>query len=143
MLRPIRVRHLIASILQRKASYTTVDPGTVGVIPLRMRVRESSIGWFNLDETPASIAGHKAQTTLASSTTKPSRALWRPGDADRRAVGRSIVGSRSIRRQRATFYQRDTSDRELCDDGFDGDGIGADGDRIRKPRYQHRTWPMR
>jgi hypothetical protein len=132
------VRHLIASILQRKASYTTVDRGAVGIIPLRMTVRERSIGSFNLDETPASIVGHKAQTRLASSATKPSRALWRPCDADCRAVGRLIVGSQSIRRRRLKFGQRDTSDGGLCDDEFDGDGIGTDGDRIQKPRYQHR-----
>jgi hypothetical protein len=139
VVRYIRVRHLIASILQHNASSTTVDPSTVGIIPLRMTVRESFISSFDLDEAPASIAGHKAQTTLASSATKPSRELWRPCDADRRAVGRLLVGSRSIRRQRATFCQRDASDGGLCDDGFDGDGIGADGERIQKPRYQHRT----
>jgi hypothetical protein len=48
-------RHRVGSILQRKASYTTIDRGAVGIIPVQMTVRESSVRWLNLDWTPASM----------------------------------------------------------------------------------------
>jgi hypothetical protein len=70
------VRHPLGSILQRKASYTTVDRGAVGIIPLRMPIRKSSIGSLKFHQAPASIAGHKAQTTLVPSATKLSRVSW-------------------------------------------------------------------
>jgi hypothetical protein len=38
MLRCPMVRHLVGSTLQRKASYTTIDRGAVGIIPVRMTV---------------------------------------------------------------------------------------------------------
>jgi hypothetical protein len=49
MLRCPMVRHLVGSTLQRKASYTTIDRGAVGIIPVRMTVRESSVRSLNLD----------------------------------------------------------------------------------------------
>jgi hypothetical protein len=82
------VRQLIGSILQRKASYTTVDRGAGGIIPVWITVRDSTVGPLNFDGTPASIAGHQTQTTLASSATKPSTGLGPSCDADRRAAGR-------------------------------------------------------
>jgi hypothetical protein len=49
MLRCPMVRHLVGSTLQRNASYTTIDRDAVGIIPVGMTVRESSVRSLNLD----------------------------------------------------------------------------------------------
>jgi hypothetical protein len=119
MLRYTIARHRVGSILQRKASYTTIDRGAVGIIPVQMTVRESSVRRLNFDWTPASMQhSHRRTVKFAedlvdddflrrSQSMQPSVLRWR----HRPRSHQEYSGGRAMQ----TAEQPEGNRRELID----------------------------